>query len=177
LYGKASYNSPLVASDGADFVRVDNINIGTPELADSNDWGFEVVGIEDTNNDGKDEAVIMMQGSKALFYLPDPTDPSTRVFFSSNGVLRRASGAGDFNNDGFNDMVFGDNSGVIKVYFGGQDTENGNAPILGTTGGSVTFTGISANALMASGGGDFNGDGYDDLAVLDNTANVVYVIH
>lgn len=173
LWGDAGYASPLVADDSsAAFTRVDNINT---VIADTDDWGFEVAGIADTNNDGKDEAVIMMQGSKALYYLPDVTNPSDNVVFAGTGVLRRPASAGDFNHDGFNDLVFGDASGKVKVYFGGQDANNGNAPVIGT--GDNIFITIGSNALMASGVGDFDGDGYDDIAVLDNTTNIVYLLH
>ncbi len=78
------------------------------------------------------------------------------------------SSAGDLNGDGFGDFVFGmpttDNGGTVQA---GQAVAFLGIEDVGTLGlETVDFRGTAANTYLGvnvAGGGDFNGDGYDDL--------------
>jgi hypothetical protein len=103
---------------------------------------------------------------------------SARVFSGANGAIlytfngdsaddqfgSSASGAGDVNNDGFDDLIVGatlddnngSNSGSARVFSGA------NGSILYTFNGDSEFDFFG---VSVSGAGDVNGDGFDDLIV------------
>jgi large repetitive protein len=140
----------------------------------SDQFGQAVGGLGDVNNDGFDDLIV-----GAIFDDNNGTDSgSARVFSGANGAIlytfngdsagdrfgQAVSGAGDVNNDGFDDLIvgaFGDdnngsNSGSARVFSGA------NGAIL------YTFNGDSASdqfGFSVSGAGDVNNDGFDDLLV------------
>ena len=73
----------------------------------------------------------------------------------------RLAPAGDFNNDGFDDIVIGSPNGVGKVhlYLGGPAMDNVADLILTGSGGGDQFGGAVGSA------GDLNRDGFDDFVV------------
>jgi hypothetical protein len=91
-------------------------------------------------------------------------------FIESNNVGESShfgnsvSGAGDVNNDGFNDIIVGAynynlNKGRCYIYFGGSSMDDvADVVITGNEG-------VSSFGFSVAGGGDVNGDGYDDIIV------------
>ena len=73
------------------------------------------------------------------------------------------SGAGDLNKDGFSDVIIGsiENwSGLVTILFGGKEMD-AIPDIIFNENTSGTSIGMSV-----AGHGDFNGDGFDDVAAL-----------
>lgn len=81
------------------------------------------------------------------------------------------SGAGDVNNDGYNDILIGaygndgsfSSAGATYLIFGSSSLSS-----LVLSGSDVRFFGESSSDYSGraiSGGGDFNGDGYDDILI------------
>lgn len=75
-----------------------------------------------------------------------------------------AAAAGDFNGDGYDDVIVGANAyafstGRAYVYFGGPGSDNTPDVILN---GEMTYDGFGQSVGTA---GDVNGDGYDDIIV------------
>lgn len=155
----------------------------------SDNVGFSVAGAGDINADGYDDllvgapATIGMTG-RSLFYLGaadgigcasgESCTPSVELtgsaaddFFGSS-----VAGVGDVNGDGFGDMLVGarnasdgiDRPGRAYLFLGSANaisdcdvgTGCADAMITGETNGD--FLGVSV-----SGGGDVNGDGFDDI--------------
>jgi hypothetical protein len=156
--------------------------------------GFSVSSAGDLNNDGRDEVIIGAPGtdgsagigSGAVYVLFGATSYPTPLFLSGDmggfkvegGAENDAfglavGGAGDINNDSFDDIIIGTPnanglqiaSGVAYVIFGGV-----------SVGGQILFDGtdgfrmlgrenIDSVGAAVSGIGDINNDGFDDIAV------------
>ncbi len=113
-------------------------------------------------------AAIVLAAGAARPALAQPLNFQTLFTFNGDSAGDTlgycVSGAGDVNNDGFDDLIVGaqgdDNNG----------SNSGSARVLSGTDGSVlyTFNGDNANdgfGFSVSGAGDVNGDGFADLLV------------
>jgi hypothetical protein len=82
------------------------------------------------------------------------------------------SKAGDFNHDGYGDIVFGSRGDKAYVLFGHSNvTTFPNSDLSASTPGAVGFmvTGTGDFGYCVSGGADVNGDGIDDIIIAAST--------
>ena len=155
--------------------------------------GYHLNGAGDVNGDGYDDVIIGARfeatagtdaGASYLVLGPitGTVDLSAADAKLTGEAASDTSGisvdsAGDFNNDGFDDLIIG------SQYNDGGDTDAGAAhvvfgPVTGTVSLStadVDLTGVAANDLAGrsvAGLGDVDGDGYDDFLVGAQQADV-----
>ena len=136
-------------------------------------FGFRVAAAGDVNNDGYDDLLVgapyysSFKGRAYIYYGGSNmnasvdvtlTGPSTTSYFGQG-----ASGAGDVNNDGYNDVIIGawgvnSESGKAYIYYGGSSMNSSY---------DVVLTGVTASrfGMHVSNAGDVNNDGYDDVIV------------
>lgn len=142
--------------------------------------GYAVTGAGDVNNDGYDDVVVgapltwhtdpNISVGRVRLYLGGPDGLTAQSGFVSYGLDDSClgwsvAGAGDLNDDGYDDVVAGDicrdnSRGRILVYYGGaeglstarMDVRLGNE--------AYDFFGAAVD-----GAGDVNGDGYADVVV------------
>lgn len=107
-------------------------------------------------------------------YYKSTTRQSSWTFFDNHlypaAFGKRISALGDVNGDGYDDFALSDklhpdgflagpNGGRVLVYYGGPDADNAYDVEIPASGASVW------GFAMATNGGDYDGDGYNDIAI------------
>ncbi len=153
--------------------------IGTIDGEFLNDQYGSAISTIDFNNDGYSDLIVsapasdeggVSAGKVYLFYGGPSADLAADLeFIGPEGSFfgKAVSSAGDFNNDGNEDLLIGapfydspgSNTGAVFLFYGGNepDTEADHV-FTGTAPGD--YFGISAISV-----GDFNNDTYDDIAI------------
>lgn len=182
-------------------IKVDSIETKDFQTFDEGKIYIALNAINDINNDGLEELLVgttrstlndgfinkawLFMGQEDYSEMPQVTfDFATDLSlqsFSYAGIGEVFEGLGDVNGDGINDFAIGlpgyDQSGAVFVYFGiDQSIDN-------FTESTFTEPDVILSPRLLNGqfifyfgsqvtGGDFNGDGFNDIAVLnDNTFN------
>jgi len=164
-YGGAAYI--YYGSDNPDNVE-DLLIEGTQEWEM---FAFSANCAGDVNGDEISDLIIGATGSRTakIFYGSETPDTQADVSLEGAGTENwfgySTSSAGDFNNDGFEDLIVGGYGynhyrGRSYIYFGGEDPDNIA---------DVTFASEDVEdsnfGWSVSGIGDINNDGFDDVAV------------
>ncbi len=166
--------------------------------ADSDYLGFSVSGVGDVNGDGFDDVIV---GARLNDDGPGNTAGAAYIFFGASTLsgtkslgegqsadvtfLGKAdgdrlsfsvSGAGDLNDDGFDDVIVGSHvnddgpgidAGAAYIFFGAS-TLSGTKSLGEGQSADVTVLGKADSDFLgvsASGAGDLNGDGLPDFSV------------
>lgn len=154
--------------------------------------GSSVAGVGDVNGDGYGDVLIGSpsndsgpgnDGGAAYLVLGGPSGwslskrlgqtPTVEYFgeAASDNAGISVAGAGDFNGDGFNDLLVGANlnddsgadAGAAYVILGSASPAGGS---LGTVGIQYTAEAAGDNAgISVAGAGDVNGDGFSDILI------------
>lgn len=138
--------------------------------------GNAVAPAGDVNNDGYDDLILgawgsdVYKGQAFIYFGNDTYENNPDVSFEYSEMVTyfgySVSGIGDYNNDGFDDVVVGDigmgYNGVAQIYFGGEAMDNVS---------DLTIYGEDNFSRSLSPAGDFNDDGFDDWIASDENYN------
>ncbi|MCP5062882.1 MAG: T9SS type A sorting domain-containing protein [Ignavibacteriae bacterium] len=134
-------------------------------------FGYSVSNAGDVNDDGYADVIVGAYGydsdGSAYIYFGGNSQSETAdiILYGNGGSFGfSVSGAGDINNDGFDDVIVGaysynSSTGRVYVYYGGNKMDQFYDIVL--DGGDT----IDRFGRSVSKAGDVNGDGYDDIIV------------
>ncbi|MEE9432405.1 MAG: FG-GAP-like repeat-containing protein [Melioribacteraceae bacterium] len=185
-FGKSVSSAGDVNNDGYDDVIVTGndsliyIYFGGEAIDDtadvilvSNSFG-SAASAGDVNNDGYDDIIVSgthfvffygYKGGAGIFFGGEQMDTEVDVMFSEKSSFLGVSlaGAGDLNNDGFDDVIVGAGGNSLDqgayIYFGGTTMDN-EVDLELTETVANSFFGASVSTA-----GDVNNDGFDDVIV------------
>ncbi len=163
---------------------VPNRSYMNPEAQYFGRFGFSIASAGDVDGDGCSDLLVGANGNgtamapgEAYLYLGSPTglpgNPSLELEHPAAGgedAFGRVAGAGDFNGDGFADIIVGadqqnngtENEGAAYLYWGSPSGLDVGAPAM------LANPGTQAQGFFGSsvaGIGDTNGDGYPEVLV------------
>jgi hypothetical protein len=151
----------------------------TPDItmtgeATDNRFGYSVSDAGDMNDDSYNDVIVgacyynSSKGRTYIYYGGSSMDNTSDVIMTGEGTYNAfgnvVSGAGDVNNDGYDDVIVGayrynSNTGRAYIYYGGNLMDSTVDIIINGKGIGDEF------GRAVSSAGDVNNDGYDDIIV------------
>lgn len=174
----------IVLGDGTDITSQSFTALGAISRSNHTEsigyhYGTEVSGIGDFNGDGTEDYIIGQFGNR-LSSLETGTAAVLSGVLGSNNYLastiggglaaddrlgQSVTGIGDFNNDGYADVMVGAPGGNTAYFIAGRATSWTGNLLTGSE--TVIHGGTIDLGTSVAGIGDFNGDGYSDVAIGD----------
>ncbi|MFZ2868748.1 FG-GAP-like repeat-containing protein [Zavarzinia sp.] len=168
LFGKAGGFTATV-----DVTAVDGSNGYRITGAAGSGTGTSVGAAGDVNGDGIDDLIIGVGGKNKVYIVfgradAAQTDIALGTIDGSNGFAITGGGsgagaAGDVNGDGLADIIVG--GGVLFGHTGNTGASFSIRAVDGSDGFLISGAGFDTRNLSINKAGDFNGDGFDDIAV------------
>jgi len=180
VVGAEGYNS----SQGRAYIYYGGINMDNSAdvimtgLGSADHFGCSVAGAGDVNADGYSDVIVGAYrmnvndtGGMLIYFGGHNMDNQADIIRTgrqeNSNFGQHVSTAGDVNNDGYSDVIIGDNAfDEALIYFGSENMSN--SPDI-TMNYSTNYFGISV-----AGGGDLNNDGLSDYLVGDPDIGTVY---
>lgn len=166
-------------------MRLESVHLAQDAPGDLQYWGWSVTGAGDLNADGyADFAVgstwisggdhtvpvtVYLGGPRGTLDAIDLAPPSA---LSTSTLGAKVSGAGDFNGDGYDDLVVSASAevdGVLRLgafVYAGSDEGVSEAPAWWLQPEQVSM--VEEHGVALSGVGDLDGDGFGDVAIGSN---------
>lgn len=183
VVGSPYNGSARIFYGGPNMDGIPDVNLSGLESGDC--FGCAVSSAGDMNKDGYDDVIVGARyagdtGRAYIFYGGPDMDSNPDMTLSGEnpddefgGDLQGVSGAGDVNEDGYDDVIVGaeyanGGSGKAYIYYGGANMDNTA---------DVTFSGAAGSFLgvSVSDAGDVNKDGIDDVIIGANGGDMALI--
>ena len=181
IFGRGTI-SPTETLDVSSLSASDGLSFSDAAPAGGENWGNDLSGIGDFDNDGYADFAFAIAGSNQIKVVLGDSNAGN---ISSGGAqevtfTNLAAGnshipifnAGDFDGDGVSDMAIFDRAadtgkGELIIAYGDSGVGGSTKDVTDTlfNGVKVRATGSTKNIVEAGMVGDFNGDGFDDVVV------------